>query len=246
VTSDHDKVKSALEAANRVFVLTGAGVSAESGVPTFRDAQSGVWDNYDPQQLASPEGFARDPELVWSWYASRINQLESTVPNAGHEAIASLEASVPEFFLLTQNVDGLHQVAGSKSVHEIHGNIWRQRCTVSEKIFERGVLSLNPPYPIKSPEGHLVRPDVVWFGETIRMDTYFEADEFIEAKYPDVCMVVGTTGLFPYIQEWVLQCARSPSTLVVEVNPTPSVLAQICDVVLAEKAGEALPKIIPN
>ncbi|MDK2970939.1 MAG: NAD-dependent deacetylase [Candidatus Sumerlaeota bacterium] len=232
-----------LAEARRVLVLTGAGVSAESGIPTFRDAQQGLWATFDPMQLASPEGFARDPKLVWEWYAARLEQVEKALPNAGHQALAELERRKEAFLLLTQNVDGLHQRAGNQNVHEIHGSIRRVRCTVTDHVYAEGEIPVRPPFPLLTPQGHLGRPDVVWFGEVIRMDACAAVERFLAAGRPDVLLVVGTTGMFPYIQRWVMQ-AFGLGTKVIEVNPEPSALADFCHVELAGKAGEVLPGIV--
>src|SRR5262249_23649094 len=126
----------ALRAARRVVVLTGAGVSAESGVPTFRDAQTGLWANFKPEDLATPEAFQRNPRLVWEWYAERRQRVGEVQPNPGHFAIAELERRVPQFLLATQNVDGLHQRAGSRNVVELHGNITRTKCFEENTVVE--------------------------------------------------------------------------------------------------------------
>ncbi|MBX3728078.1 MAG: NAD-dependent protein deacylase [Candidatus Sumerlaeia bacterium] len=240
---DLEKAAGLVRRARRVLVITGAGVSAESGIPTFRDAQQGLWANFDPQQLASPEGFARDPALVWQWYADRLATIEQTEPNAGHRALAALEQRVPDFLLLTQNVDGLHQRAGSRNVHEIHGSIRRVRCAETGRVYAEGEVPIVPPFPVRTPEGRLARPDVVWFGELIHMPAHRAVEDFLRAAMPDLLLLVGTTALFPYIQQWAWQAA-SHGSAVIEINPEPSVLAEICDVVLEMRAGKALPELV--
>src|SRR5699024_2586084 len=159
-----------LRRARRVAVLTGAGVSAESGIPTFRDAQTGVWERFDPMQLASPDGFASDPATVWDWYQWRRELIGRTEPNAGHHALVKLAAQVPQLDLITQNVDGFHCLAGSDPVLELHGNIQRSICSVTRREIDAGWLSDHadhkPPPSPHHPEG-LARPDVIWFGEAL-------------------------------------------------------------------------------
>ena len=155
-----------LRNAQSVAVLTGSGISAESGVPTFRDAQTGLWARYDPMDLATPEAFARDPRLVWEWYAWRRGLVEGAAPNSGHEALAELERHVPEFVLITQNVDGLHRRAGSQRIIELHGNIMRSKCSLEAVILEPGEDDRDVP-PSCPRCGASLRPDVVWFGEML-------------------------------------------------------------------------------
>lgn len=240
---DFDKAAELLRTARRVFVITGAGVSAESGIPTFRDAMDGLWAKFDPAELASPEGFARDPALVWEWYAGRLAQLERALPNPAHHALAGLERRVPDTFILTQNVDGLHQRAGSRNVHEIHGSIRRVRCTATGRVYAEGEIPVRPPFPIRTPEGHLARPDVVWFGEMADRSAWLAAENFLAACRPDVALIVGTTALFPYIQRFAGKAWQQGATLI-EVNPEPSPLSEICRHVIGGKAGEVLPRLL--
>ena len=160
------RAAAALAEARHVCVLTGAGISAESGIPTFRDAQEGLWANYDPLDLATPEGFERDPELVWRWYEWRRELVRRAEPNPGHHALAALARRVPRLTLVTQNVDGLHQRAGSQDVIEYHGNILRDRCTAEHIVVERS-RDTGGGLPRCATCGGLLRPDVVWFGEMI-------------------------------------------------------------------------------
>ena len=165
----------ALRYAGRITVLTGSGISAESGVPTFREARSGLWARYDPQQLATPEAFERDPRLVSEWYEWRRRLVSEAEPNPGHRALAELEGRVPVFTLITKNVDGLHRRAGSENVIELHGNILRSRCSwegVAVEPEERGAMP-----PVCPGCGAPVRPDVVWFGEMLPAGTFEAASE---------------------------------------------------------------------
>src|SRR5512134_3536261 len=156
-----------LRDARRVMALTGAGISAESGVPTFRDALKGLWAHYDPRELATPDAFERNPKLVWDWYATRRAQLASVAPNPGHFALAKIEALVPEFLLATQNVDGLHGRAGSRRVVELHGNIARVKCSRDNRLVERWTDAEGDSPPRCPSCGAFLRPDVVWFEELL-------------------------------------------------------------------------------
>lgn len=183
----------ALRAAENVCVLTGAGISAESGVPTFRDALTGLWSKFDAQELATPEAFARHPDLVWSWYAMRAAQIQNTRPNAGHFAISTLAAYVPHFTLLTQNVDDLHVRAGTPDVVALHGNLLRARCSggCNESLDMSSAPAEKAP---KCPAcGKLMRPDVVWFGEELASNTLSRARSATFAC--DVFVSIGTSNL---------------------------------------------------
>jgi len=184
-------VIAALRSARRVMVLTGAGISAESGIPTFRDALTGLWATYRAEDLATPEAFARQPGVVWDWYASRRGSIRAAEPNAGHRALVDLARRVPECTLVTQNVDGLHQRAGSAGVIELHGNILRSRCSREGTI-------VADPLPAGSPPpcpgcGSPLRPDVVWFGELLPLEALAAAEAAAEAC--DVLLSVGTSNL---------------------------------------------------
>jgi NAD-dependent deacetylase len=182
----------ALRGARHVVALTGAGASAESGIPTFRDALTGLWARYRAEELATPEAFARDPRLVWSWYRWRRELVERAEPNAAHRALARLARLVPELTLVTQNVDGLHQRAGSPRVLELHGNITRARCSREDTVVERWeeVVGGPPPCPRC---GAPLRPDVVWFGEQLPAGALEEAVR--AARDCDVFLSVGTSNL---------------------------------------------------
>lgn len=221
------------------MALTGSGISAESGVPTFRDAQAGLWSRYDPQGLATPGAFARDPELVWRWYAWRRALVGGARPNAGHRALADLERRVPAFSLVTQNVDGLHQEAGSANVVELHGNIRRSRCPVENVPVEPdGKDHLPPLCPnCASP----LRPDVVWFGETLPVAELEAASE--AARSCDVLLSVGTSGLV-YPAASLPYEAQETGAIVVEVNPDPTPLSASAAFALRGSAGEVLPRLV--
>ncbi len=223
----------------RVVALTGSGISAESGVPTFRDAQTGLWARYDPQELATPEAFARDPGLVWKWYDWRRGLVERARPNAGHAALADLERRVPDFSLVTQNVDGLHQEAGSDCVVELHGNIRRSRCSVEDVAVEPGETDQRPPLCPNC--GSPLRPDVVWFGEPLPATELEMASE--AARSCDLFLSVGTSGLVYPAASLPYEALENGAT-VVEVNPDPTPLSALAGFAVRGRAGEVLPRLV--
>ena len=222
-----------------MVALTGSGISAESGVPTFRDAQAGLWATYDPQELATPEAFARDPELVWRWYAWRRKLVRRAKPNAGHTALVELERSVPDFSLVTQNVDGLHQEAGSENVVELHGNIRRSRCSVEGATVEPGEADEVPPLCPNC--GAALRPDVVWFGEALPVAELQAASE--DARSCDLLFSVGTSGLV-YPAASLPYEALDSGAIVVEVNPDRTPLSTHAGFSLRGDAGVVLPALV--
>lgn len=237
------QVRQRLAAAQKVFVLTGAGVSAESGVPTFR-GPGGHWRSFRADDLASPEGFARDPALVWEWYNERRRNLLAVRPNPGHLSLVALERRAPAFLLATQNVDGLHQEAGSRRVETIHGDIWATRCLAcGDERRERGrVFDTLPPRCGLC--GGMLRPAVVWFGEMLPEAPLRRIDAFLHAAPPvDVALAVGTTALFAYIQRWALLC-QAQGALLVEVNPEETALSPHADLCLRGPSGEILPRLV--
>lgn len=171
-----------------MFVLTGAGASAESGVPTFREAQTGLWEKFDPLELASPAGFARDPETVWDWYRWRRQLVRDAAPNAGHRALARLERQVDDFTLVTQNVDSLHQCAGSRNVIEYHGNLFETHCNDCGAAGEDDGCRV-PACPAC---GGPLRPGVVWFGENIPGEAAERS--LLAASRAELCLCVGTSS----------------------------------------------------
>jgi NAD-dependent deacetylase len=231
-----------LKSARRVVALTGAGVSAESGIPTFRDAQTGLWAKYDPAQLATVDAFARDPKLVWEWYEWRRARLRDTQPNAGHYALAAMTKLFPVFVVVTQNIDGLHQLAGSPDVIELHGNLQRNRCARENVIVDRAAARPAANGLLTCPRcGAYLRPDVVWFGETLPRDALERA--FAEAMRCDALFAIGTSGIVEPAAS-LPRCAKRAGAFIVEVNPEETPLSAIADVVLRGKAGEVLPKIV--
>lgn len=239
-SEDFNSVVDALRQAKRVCVLTGAGISAESGVPTFRDALTGLWERYNPEELATPEAFARDPKLVWEWYAHRRKLVESVEPNAGHRALAELENLLSDFDLITQNVDGLHARAGSRKIIELHGNLARTKCSRENRIVtvweETGELPPRCPH-CRGP----LRPDVVWFGEMLPEEAIREAIE--AASGCDLLISVGTSGMV-YPAASIPGIAREAGALCVEINPVTTALSSGMDHILRGPAGQILPELV--
>ena len=226
----------ALRDARHVCVLTGAGVSAESSVPTFRDAQDGLWAKYRPEDLATPEAFLADPVLIWEWYRWRRKLVADAEPNAGHHALARLAELVPRLTLVTQNVDNLHQRAGSEGVVEFHGNIFADRC------FNDGSLQVSSDdsaVPVCPQCGGNLRPGVVWFGEAIPEMALNES--FAAAADCDVFLSIGTSSLV-YPAAGLADIASQNGAVVVEVNPMPAMIGPTY--VLAGKSGVILPELV--
>lgn len=227
----------AIRQAEQLCVLTGAGISAESGVPTFREAQSGLWARFDPLELATPEAFERDPDLVWRWYRWRRELVAGVQPNAGHFALVELARRVPRLTLVTQNVDGLHQRAGSDTVIEFHGNLFVNRCR-SKGCLQPADAPETAGLPRCSDCGGLLSPGVVWFGEAIP-----EADlekSFDAASTCEVFLSIGTSSLV-YPAAGLIDTAREADAVTVEINPNPTERSAEHDFALAAKSGEMLP-----
>lgn len=226
-----------LRQAGRVVFLTGSGVSAESGVPTFRDALTGLWARFRPEELATPEAFRRDPALVWDWYRERRRQVAAAQPNATHYALAQLQARLTDSVLVTQNVDGLHQRAGSTDVIEFHGNLFRNRCR------DCGHETQHPDPALESPPacprcGEKMGPGVVWFGEAIPEDALAVA--WRRAAAAGVFFSIGTSGLvYPAAQ--LVEVARFGGAVIVEANIEPTPLSTSADYVLRGPATVTLP-----
>jgi len=229
-----------LASVQRVVVLTGAGVSAESGVPTFRDAQTGLWAQYSPEELATPRAFKRNPRLVWEWYEWRRKLVAGAKPNPAHLALAEIENLFPSFCLITQNVDGLHQRAGSRKVIELHGNITRTRC------FDEGTIVSRWPdtgdVPPKCPDcGGLLRPDVVWFEEPLpgkEMELATHASVTCE-----VFLSVGTSTVVYPAAALPTEALQHGAT-VMEINPQPTPLTAKAHFVMTGAAGVVLPELL--
>lgn len=234
-----EAVSERLKAATSVAVLTGAGVSAESGIPTFRDP-GGLWQQYRPEDLATPEAFQRNPKLVWEWYDWRRQKIAHAFPNPAHRALAHLERIVPQFLLITQNIDGLHQIAGSQRVLELHGCIWRVRCQAEGTTHENREVPLveHPPHCAC---GSLLRPDVVWFGEPLPRGA--QAEAFAAAEACDVFLTVGTSALVHPAASLPI-VAKNQGAFVAEINPVPTQITPLVDSHLQGQAGVILPQIL--
>jgi NAD-dependent deacetylase len=230
----------AVRNARHVCVLTGAGISAESGVPTFRDAQSGLWEKYDPLDLATPEAFLKDPVLIWRWYRWRRELVAKARPNPGHIALVTLAKSVPRLTLVTQNVDGLHQRAGSIDVIEFHGNLFENRCFAEDCVVDCDTDSAVPVCPGC---GSNVRPGVVWFGEAIPEQALL--DSFSAAADCDVFLSIGTSSLV-YPAASLADIANSSGAVLAEFNPNPTELTPDFDYVIAANAGKILPQLLAD
>jgi NAD-dependent deacetylase len=229
-----------LRSATRVTAMTGAGVSQESGLRTFRDAQSGLWAQYKPEDLASPEAFHRDPKLVWDWYAWRRDAVKGVRPNPGHYALAEMAKHIPEFTLITQNVDGLHRAAGSPRVIELHGNIRRVRCSECGMITETwGDDTVAVPRCTGC--GGMLRPDVVWFGESLPRAELESAVE--AARTCDVYFSIGTSGVVQPAAA-LAHAAKNRGAAVIEINAEPTPLTPKVNFALQGKSGEVLPELV--
>jgi len=233
-----EKVRSWLAEAGSVAVLTGAGVSAESGIPTFR-GDAGLWKQYRPEELATPEAFRRNPKLVWEWYDWRRCRIAEAAPNPAHYALAAIEDRKPRFTLITQNVDGLHDLAGSRRILKLHGDIWTVRCTTCgrENVDRRAPL---PEIPPRCSCGGLLRPGVVWFGEMLTRDILAEADK--AASEADLFLFAGTSAVV-YPAAGLIQVAQAAGAKVVEVNLEETPYSGFVDVSLRGKAGVILPQL---
>ena len=234
-----DKLKGKLLQANKVVVLTGAGISAESGVPTFR-GEDGLWNKFKPEELANFDAFIRNPDLVWEWYQYRRHLINEVTPNPGHYALVEMEKIYSEFHLITQNVDGLHQKSGSVSIHELHGNILRNRCIECNKF----ITELNDFSDKEAPRcecGGLIRPDVVWFGEFLPEGVIEMANEVTSTC--DLFFSIGTSALV-YPAASLPELAKNHGAYVVEINPTPTPVSLFADEIIEESSGIALPIII--
>ncbi|HSU15918.1 NAD-dependent deacylase [Longimicrobium sp.] len=232
-----------LASARRVLVSTGAGMSRESGIPTFRDALEGLWAQYDPQELATERGFRKNPRRVWSWYAARRRRIAEAVPHAGYHALVEMEARLPSLTIVTQNIDGLHALAGSRDVVELHGSIRRAKCLDRHHPWPGPVPddgaeeSDPPPCPVC---GSPLRPDVVWFGEMLPEAAVERAWRLAEEC--DVLLLVGTSGTVWPAAELPAVAARAGAR-VIEVNPEPSELNHLAAAYLQGAAGAVLPRL---
>lgn len=234
------EVKALLTESPPTVVLTGAGISEESGVPTFRDAQKGLWADFDPEELATPEGFQRNPKKVWEWYDRRRTLMKQVVPNPGHLALAQMERHLRDFYLLTQNIDDLHYQAGNRNIIELHGNIHRVKCFARQHPVKQ--WDAYGPIPPPCPQcGSPLRPDVVWFGEMLNAEGLEQA--FDLSRQCKLFFSIGTSGLVEPAASLPTLASQSGSILV-EINVEPTPLTSLADIFIQGPAGEILPQLI--
>lgn len=235
-----DAARKLIAAATRICVLTGAGISAESGIPTFRDALTGLWSKFRPEDLATPEAFERNPAIVWEWYANRRERVAMAKPNAGHRALVELERRAGRFTLVTQNVDGLHARAGSRNLVELHGNIARTRCFGCNRGLDESTMRPGTP-PTCAHCGGYARPDVVWFGEMLSEEALQRG--FEAARSCDLFLSIGTSTVvepaasLPFL-------ALEAGARVIEVNPDRTPLSDQAAIWLQGAAGAVLPDLV--
>ena len=239
-----EQVRQWVAQASHLCVLTGAGVSAESGIPTFRDDSSGYWSQFKPEDMASEAGYRRDPAHVWRWYQHRRERGSLAQPNAGHVALAQWAARHPQrMTLVTQNVDGLHQRAGSQDVLGLHGELMQNRW-LNRRCAACDLEHTAPGEPPSCPAcGNLLRPAVVWFGETLPAGVWARAEE--AASHCDLMLVVGTSGAV-YPAAGLAQIARREQARVVIINPQISELDAIADCLIAQPSAQVLPQIFQS
>ena len=235
-----EELLSRLDEARHVAVLTGAGVSAESGIKTFRDPD-GLWSQFNPAELASADGFMSNPKLVWSWYQHRRDIINSTKPNPGHFALAEMHGMFPNFTLITQNVDRLHQSAGSKNVIELHGNIIENHCIDCKQPYTNEINTESDEPPACKNCGGKIRPSVVWFGEMLPADALRQAQAV--AGNCDVFFSIGTSAEVYPAADLPIYALRA-GAYVVEVNPNTTVLSKYVNTRLEEPSGVAMPLLL--
>ncbi len=241
-----------LASTQRICILTGAGISAESGIPTFRDKQTGLWQNYRAEDLATPDAFARNPKLVWSWYQWRRKLVADKMPNPAHKALAQwqqhAESSHQQLTLITQNVDNLHEQAGSTALH-LHGNLWHNRCSQCETPYQDKSEGAPSSKEITHFDEVLltcqhcdgyIRPDIVWFGEALPIQAWQTAED--AAAHCEVFISIGTSSLV-YPAAGLAQLAKQNGAKIIEINPDPTPNT-IVDITLAAKAGVVMPALI--
>ena len=242
-----ERLRGDIQRATKVVVLTGAGMSAESGIPTFRQTPKGLWAQYSPEKLATPEAWLADPALVWGWYLWRMALVRAAQPNAGHMALAKAMQDRPVFRVVTQNVDDLHERAGSADVLHLHGGLFAHRCAVCGKphpdveIPEAAAAPLRVEPPRCVDCGGRIRPGVVWFGEDLPVNAFLQASTV--ASECDVMLVVGTSGIVhPAAQ--LPMVAKDRDAFVIEINPVQTELSRVANVRLRGSAAEILPALL--
>ena len=230
-----------LKKAKKVAVLTGAGVSAESGVPTFR-GESGLWKKYRPEELANFSAFMKNPTLVWEWYNFRKDLIHKVKPNPGHFALVEMEKIFDDFHLITQNVDDLHRKSGSKNIYELHGNIMRNRCVDCNKYNdEEDEINFDEQNLPHCECGGLIRPDVVWYGEPLPQDVLMKSFEV--ANQADVFFAIGTSAVVQPAASIPLEASQA-GAFVVEINFEPTIISNYVNESIIGKSGEILPELI--
>jgi NAD-dependent deacetylase len=234
-----ERIRGWLASAGSIAALTGAGISAESGIPTFRGA-GGLWREYRAEDLATPEAFARDPKLVWEWYDWRRGVIAGAQPNAGHRALAELARRSPKFTLVTQNVDGLHDRAGSTGVLKVHGDIWTVRCVACGRERKDRRASI-PELPPRCTCGGIERPGVVWFGESLPGDVWARAED--AAHNADLFLIIGTSAVV-YPAAGLAELAKARGARVVEINIAETPVSHRVDASLRGSAAEILPQLL--
>jgi NAD-dependent deacetylase len=234
-------VRELLAEAQRVVAFTGAGISVESGVPTFR-GPGGLWRTYSAQDLATPEAFARDPKLVWEWYDWRRRQMAEAQPNAGHHALVAMEQRISGFTLVTQNVDGLHDQAGSRNIVKLHGDIWMVRCTGCGRERQDRQAPL-PELPPLCECGAMLRPGVVWFGELLPPGVWSKAEH--AASRAEVFLTIGTSALV-HPAAGLIDVARMGAAKTVEINPDATPYSGVVDYAIRGSAAEVLPQLVAH
>jgi NAD-dependent deacetylase len=227
----------------RILVVTGAGISADSGIPTFR-GKEGYWRKLDPMKLATPEAFRANPQLVWDWYLYRRKIASEAQPNAGHDVIAKLSHTAREFLLVTQNVDDLHERAGTRRdrIVKVHGDLFVNRCFNSNCAEQNHIAVTEGTLPKCAKCSTLLRPGVVWFGEALDPNTIQQVDDFLSSGPCDLVLVIGTTAQFGYIAHWALRAAGRSGTIV-EINPDDTGLSSVVHCAIRDRASTALPRI---
>lgn len=232
----------------RILVLTGAGISAESGIPTFRGA-GGYWRNFDPAKLATPEAFERDPQLVWEWYRERRGNIRSAQPNDAHRAVTRLAAECRNLLLVTQNVDDLHERArddgrqvNTDQIVKVHGDIFLTRCLRCDHSFRENDKD-EPGLPLCRQCGSMMRPGVVWFGEMLDANQIARVESWLEQAPCDCVFVIGTTAMFGYIVDWAVRAAARGGQLI-EVNPETTALSEFATRSLQKPAGAVMPQLV--
>lgn len=234
------RLLAAISAAHSITALTGAGISKESGIPTFREAQTGLWAQYDPMELATPQAFQRNPRLVWEWYQWRRDLVSRAEPNPGHHALVELAKFIPNFHLITQNVDGYHQQAGSRNVIELHGNITRTICSKERTVHQ--VWEESDDLPPSCPDcGAYLRPDVVWFGENLPAGAISQA--YHHAENAQIFFSIGTSSLVEPAAS-LARLAAQGGAILVEINLQDTPLTPIADYFLCGPSGVILPKLV--